>query len=153
MELCSKLTHLCSTSDQNGTYSNYSKIYVEMGHVLGRQHSHASFRTQGSRNRDSCGSWGSRNPASGRGPRASCRGPKIRPAVPDLVLLVVPKSSPRCGVLSGPLGGSGSHLDGTFTVLSSLTRFPSPFASCFFLPWNPARLLKEWVINSNHKNI
>ena len=74
----------------------------------------ARFRTQGSRNRDSCWSWGSRNPASGRGPRASCRGPKIRPAVPDLVLLVeVPKSSPRCGVLSGPLGGSGSHLDGT----------------------------------------
>ena len=36
---------------------------------------------------------------------ASCRGPKIQPAVPDLVLVEVPKSS--------PLGGSGSHLDGT----------------------------------------
>ena len=40
--------------------------------------------------------------------------PEIRPVVVVPVLLVeVPKSSPRCGVLSGPLGGSGSHLDGT----------------------------------------
>ena len=71
---------------------------------------------QGSQNRDFCGSRGSQNLASGRGPRASCRGQKIRPVVPDLVLLVeVPKSSPRCGGLPGPL--RGSHFDGAVVTV------------------------------------
>ena len=131
MELWSENTLKNSTSDQNVTYSNYNTIFAEMGQFLARQHfackkAHdtsasgaslrASCRTQGSQNRDSCGSRGSQNLASGRGPRASCRGQKIRPVVPDLVLLVeVPKSSPRCGGLPGPL--RGSHFDGAVVTV------------------------------------